>query len=59
MNRKELEELLEDFIDAYEYKEDMVARADWVDWSEENEMKAFERFYTIKEKILSLAKEDN
>lgn len=59
MSRKELEELLDDFIDAYEYNHDMVMRSDWVNWSEENERKAFERLFAIKDRILSLAEEND
>ena len=51
---QEYEQLLYDYVEAYNYYNDMYNRQDWVEWSPENEKKAFEECYDLKQKIINI-----
>ena len=51
---QEYEQLLYDYVHAYNDYEDMYNRADWVQWSPEAEKKAWKECYDLKNKIINI-----
>jgi len=51
---QEYESLLYDYVQAYNYYDDVYRRADWIKWSLEEENKAWQECYDLKNKILNI-----
>jgi len=51
---QEYESLLYDYVQAYNYYDDVYRRADWIKWSPEEENKAWKECYDLKNKILNI-----
>lgn len=51
---QEYESLLYDYVLAYNYYNDVYNRADWINWSPEEENRAWKECYDLKNKILKI-----
>lgn len=59
LSREEAEDLLYDYYYAYENYNEFARRSDYVDWSPENEQKAWKKYYDLEEKIICLLTGEN